>query len=80
GQRVASHRILLEDGTVLASGATVGVRRIHRLEQTVRASALVVELSGEGAVLEAAVVHDATGAPVPDSAIAYRATTERPDA
>ncbi|MGP5090293.1 alpha-L-fucosidase [Brachybacterium tyrofermentans] len=80
GQRVTSHRILLEDGTVLASGATVGVRRIHRLEQTVRASALVVELSGEGAVLEAAVVHDATGAPVPDSAIAYRATTERPDA
>lgn len=78
GQRVTGHRVLLEDGTVIASGGTVGVRRIHRLEQAVQASALVVELSGEGAVLEAASVHDATGAPVPDLTQAYTASVEAP--
>ena len=80
GQRVSAHRVLHEDGTVLASGGTIGIRRIHRLEQPVRAAALRVELEGDSPVLEAARVHDATGAPVPDADIAYRATTERPDA
>lgn len=78
GQRVTGHRVLLEDGTVLASGGTIGVRRIHRLEETVQASVLVVELSGEGAVLEAFSVHDATGAPAPDLTQAYKASIDAP--
>ncbi|GAA1487046.1 alpha-L-fucosidase [Brachybacterium fresconis] len=79
GQHVRSHRVLLEDGGELAAGGTIGVRRIHRLPEPVRASALRVELVGDGAALEAACVHDATGAPVPDLAGAYRAPTEVPE-
>lgn len=79
GQRVTSHRILDGEGTVLAEGRTVGVRRIHRLDQPVTVSALRIETVGEGAVIERVAVHDAVGAPVPDLTDAYRASTEEPD-
>ncbi|SLN00983.1 glycosyl hydrolase family 29 (alpha-L-fucosidase) [Brachybacterium faecium] len=65
GQRITSHRITTEDGRVVAEGGTVGVRRIHRLEQPLRTAMLRVELVGAGAVLEGACVYDAQGAPVP---------------
>lgn len=80
GQRVTAHRVLLPDGTVLAAGGTVGVRRIHRLQGLERASSLRVEIEGEGAVLEAVAVHDATGAPVPAEGVGPQASTEPPDA
>lgn len=79
GQRVTSHRILDGEGTVLAEGRTVGVRRIHRLDQPVTVSALRIETVGEGAEIERVAVHDAVGAPVPDLTDAYRASTEEPD-
>lgn len=78
GQRVAAHRVLLEDGTVLATGGSIGVRRIHRLETPVQSGSLVVEVDGPGAVIESVAVHDAGDAPTPDSDIAYSATTQRP--
>ena len=78
GQRVAAHRVLLEDGTVLATGGSIGVRRIHRLESPVQSDSLVVEVDGPGAVIESVAVHDAGDAPAPDSDIAYSATTQRP--
>lgn len=78
GQRVAAHRVLLEDGTVLATGGSIGVRRIHRLETPVQSDSLVVEVDGPGAVIESVAVHDAGDAPTPDSDIAYSATTQRP--
>ena len=78
GQRVAAHRVLLEDGTVLATGGSIGVRRIHRLETPVQSGPLVVEVDGPGAVIESVAVHDAGDAPTPDSDIAYSATTQRP--
>ncbi|MGO2755554.1 MAG: alpha-L-fucosidase, partial [Brachybacterium alimentarium] len=59
GQRVAAHRVLLEDGTVLATGGSIGVRRIHRLETPVQSDSLVVEVDGPGAVIESVAVHDA---------------------
>ena len=79
GQRVAAHRVLLEDGTVLATGGSIGVRRIHRLESPVQSDSLVVEVDGPGAVIESVAVHDAGDAPAPDSDIAYLASTEVPE-
>ena len=79
GQRVAAHRVLLEDGTVLATGGSIGVRRIHRLETPVQSDSLVVEVDGPGAVIESVAVHDAGDAPAPDSDIAYLASTEVPE-
>ena len=80
GQRVHRHRVLAEDGTELAVGGTIGVRRLHRLPAVVRTSGLRIELDGEAAVLEAVRVHDATGAPVPDLGDAYLAPTSAPEA
>ena len=65
GQRVRSHRITTDQGQLVAEGGTIGVRRLHRLPQPLHARTLRVELVGEGAVLEDACVHDASGAPVP---------------
>lgn len=80
GQRVRAHRILLPDGTVLAEGGTVGVRRIHRLAEAVEVESLRLEVQGQGAVIEAVIVHDATGAPTPALPQDYRASTEEPGA
>jgi len=79
GQRVREHRVLTADGTVLAEGATVGVRRIHRLDGPVEASALRIEVEGPQPMIEAVIVHDATGAPVPTLPTDYRASTEEPE-
>lgn len=79
GQRVRAHRVLAADGTVLAEGGTIGVRRIHRLPGAVEAGTLRIEIEGTGPVLEAVVVHDATGAPVPALPQDYRAPTEAPE-
>lgn len=78
GQRVRAHRVLDSDGTVLAQGGTIGVRRIHRLPAAVEAASLVLEIEGEGAVIEAVRVHDATGAPAPELPQDYRAPTDAP--
>lgn len=78
GQRVRAHRVLDSDGTVLAEGGTIGVRRIHRLPAAVEAASLVLEVEGEGAVIEAVRVHDATGAPVPELPEDYAARTDAP--
>lgn len=80
GQRVRAHRVLASDGTVLAEGGTIGVRRIHRLPATVEVGALRLEMEGPEPVLEAVIVHDATGAPVPALPEDFRASTEEPDA
>ncbi|MGP9537434.1 alpha-L-fucosidase [Brachybacterium sp. AOP43-C2-M15] len=79
GQRAHSHRILAQDGTELALGGTIGIRRLHRLPAAVRTAGLRIEIAGEGARLEAVRVHDATGAPVPDLAGADRAPTVAPE-
>ncbi|WP_114855975.1 alpha-L-fucosidase [Brachybacterium sp. YJGR34] len=78
GQRVRSHRVLDSDGSVLAEGGTIGVRRLHRLPAAVEAAAVIVEVEGEGAALTAVQVHDATGAPVPALPEDFRAPTEAP--
>lgn len=78
GQRVRGHRVLTADGTLLAEGGTIGVRRIHRLPAAVEAESLRIELEGEEPVLEAVIVHDATGAPVPALPEDYRAPTDAP--
>lgn len=80
GQRVRAHRILAADGTLLAEGGTVGVRRIHRLPAVVDASSLRIEVEGPDPVMEAVIVYDATGAPVPALPGDYRASTEEPNA
>ena len=80
GQRVRAHRVLAADGTVLAEGGTIGVRRIHRLPEAVDARTLRIEVEGTEPVIEAVIVHDATGAPVPHLPRDYRASTEEPDA
>src|SRR5690606_7474352 len=64
GQRVRAHRVVLADGTVLAAGGTIGVRRLHRLAEPVTADRLRIEIDGEDPVIEAVIVHDAVGAPV----------------
>lgn len=63
GQRIEHHRVLREDGTELASGGTVGVRRDHRLAAPVQASGLVIELAGRAPRLLGVTVHDTQGAP-----------------
>lgn len=78
GQRITYHVVRTEDGRILATGGTVGVRRIHRLDAPASASALVVEFGGDGAVLEDLRIHDATGAPVPRLPEGYEASTEAP--
>ncbi|HEX7351336.1 alpha-L-fucosidase [Brachybacterium sp.] len=78
GQRVQSHRVLAADGTVLAEGGTIGVRRIHRLTEPVQLETLRLEVDGPEPVIEAVIVHDATGAPVPALPEDYRAPTEAP--
>jgi len=78
GQRVQSHRVLAADGTVLAEGGTIGVRRIHRLPKAVQLDSLRIEVGGPEPVIEAVIVHDATGAPVPALPGDYRAPTEAP--
>jgi alpha-L-fucosidase len=78
GQRVRGHRVLAADGTLLAEGGTIGVRRIHRLPAAVEAESLRIELEGEEPVLEAVIVHDATGAPAPALPEDYRAPTDAP--
>lgn len=80
GQRVVGHRVTTHDGEVLAEGGSIGVRRIHRLESAAEADAIVVELVGEGAALDAVLVHDADDAPVPDLSDFYAATTAPPEA
>ncbi|WP_422115432.1 alpha-L-fucosidase [Brachybacterium sp. UNK5269] len=80
GQRVRAHRVVLADGTVLAAGGTIGVRRLHRLAEPVTADRLRIEIDGEDPVIEAVIVHDATGAPAPALPGDYRAPTEAPDA
>ncbi len=60
GQRVCSHRVVGADGTVLATGHTVGVRRLHRLDPPIPLQALAgarVECEGVEPVLEALYVH-----------------------
>jgi alpha-L-fucosidase len=79
GQRLTSHRVLGEDGTVLAAGGSVGVRRIHRLPAPVRAARLRIEIDGDDPVLEAVRVHPPSGAPAPDLADAPRAATTPPE-
>ncbi|ATG53248.1 alpha-L-fucosidase [Brachybacterium vulturis] len=78
GQRVRGHRVLDAEGTVLAEGGTIGVRRIHRLEEPVRTGPLRIEIDGADAVIEAVTVHDAGDAAVPALPEAYRATTDAP--
>ncbi|MEE1619108.1 alpha-L-fucosidase [Brachybacterium sp. J153] len=80
GQRVRGHRVRTADGEMLAEGLTVGVRRIHQLGEARTLSELVIEIDGDEPVLEQVLVHDATGAPVPDLGDFYAASTERPDA
>ena len=65
---------------MIAQGHTVGVRRIHRLDEPVHAARLHIEIEGEGAALSDVITYDAGDAPAPDAEIAYLATTERPDA
>ncbi|APX31528.1 alpha-L-fucosidase [Brachybacterium sp. P6-10-X1] len=78
GQRVTSHRIVTDDGQLVAEGGTVGVRRIHRLARPLSTRTLLVELVGDGAMLEAACVHDASGAPVPQLDESNRASSAAP--
>ncbi|MFC0674068.1 alpha-L-fucosidase [Brachybacterium hainanense] len=78
GQRITEHRILDEDGTVLAQGHTVGVRRIHRLPAAATARRLTLEVTGEGALVTGLQVHDASGAPVPELPEDFGAPTDAP--
>ncbi len=78
GQRITGHRVLAEDGTLLAEGGTVGVRRIHRLESPVVTGALTVEVEGAGAALDAVCAYDAGQAPVPSLPEDFAAPTDAP--
>lgn len=78
GQRVTAHRVLAEDGTALAAGGSIGVRRIHRLPAPVRAACLRLEVEGEDAVIEAVRVHRPSSAPPPDLTGARPAPTTPP--
>ncbi|GAA1488281.1 alpha-L-fucosidase [Brachybacterium sacelli] len=78
GQRITGHRVTTESGRLIAEGGTVGVRRIHRLEAPASDRTLLVEVVGEGAVLEAAYVHDAGGAPIPQLDEADKAPSTAP--
>lgn len=62
GQRISHHEVLA-GGRVVASGLTVGVRRVHSFAP-VHVSELLVRLSGQGACL-ASVNGFATGAAAP---------------
>ena len=67
GQRIRRHRVLAVDGTMLAEGGTVGVRRIHRWERVLSVEEVVLEIEGvEGALIDEVRFHDAAAAPVPD--------------
>lgn len=78
GQRVRGHRVLAADGTLLAEGRTIGVRRIHRLPAPVTTGDLRLEVDGEDPVVSAITVFDAADAPVPALPEEYRASTEAP--
>ncbi len=64
GQHVTGHEVLV-DGTVVAAGGTIGVRRIHPFDE-VTADRLEIRLRGAGAALAEVTVHRAgvTQAPV----------------
>lgn len=78
GQRVTAHRVFAADGTILAEGRTIGVRRIHRLDTVSTSDDLVVELSGEDPGLRSVQIYHAAGAPQPALPADYRASTETP--
>jgi alpha-L-fucosidase len=78
GQRVRAHRVLTGAGDEIASGGTIGVRRIHRLPEAVTLDDLVIEVEGDGAEVSEVVLYDATGAPVPALPEDYRASTDAP--
>jgi len=76
GQRVVRHRLLTDDGDVLASGLTVGAQRLHAVVP-VTARRLRVDVDGDGARPAFARAYDTRGAPVP--VIEYAAPTHRPE-
>ncbi|MGP3776411.1 alpha-L-fucosidase [Streptomyces sp. SDT5-1] len=78
GQRVRRHVVRAGD-RVLAEGLTVGAGRIH-LTEPVTASALTVEIEGEGATLESVEVFETGVRELPRVPDGYRAPTDRPDA
>ncbi|WP_245708891.1 alpha-L-fucosidase [Ruania alba] len=80
GQRIETHRVIAvggeTEGTLLAEGQTIGHRRIHAHPE-VTADRLRVELTGDGARLAGACVHQAGTHEVPE--VAYLASTEEPE-
>lgn len=80
GQRVSKHRVLDPSEAELASGGTIGVRRIHRLDPPVKVSSLRIECVGERPRLAQAHLHAPSGAPAPRLPQEYEASRERPDA
>ncbi|WP_058234383.1 alpha-L-fucosidase [Devriesea agamarum] len=85
GQAVLEHRVITSDGREIASGHTIGVRRIHRLAEPVAVDELLIEIIGdayadqEPPTLSSVLVHDARCAPTPDLPDDYRAPTETPE-
>jgi alpha-L-fucosidase len=55
GQRVTGHEVVV-DGTVVARGGTLGVRRIHACAE-VSAGQVELRLEGDGPVVQAVTVH-----------------------
>jgi alpha-L-fucosidase len=87
GQRVTGHSVLVPgDGStgaedrpeVLVEAGTIGVRRIHRLDEPREVDQLVVQLRGRAPVLAEVLVYDAEGAPVPALPGDYEAPTDAP--
>lgn len=63
GQRVHHHRVLNDDGRVIAEGGTIGVRRLHRLPHPIDVAQLRLELDGPDPQLDAVVLHPPSQAP-----------------
>ncbi|MEV7604001.1 alpha-L-fucosidase [Paenarthrobacter sp. NPDC089322] len=83
GQRIVRHRIAAsttaDGGTEIASGLTVGSRRLHQVPVTT-AERLTVDLAGDGARLAAACVYTgALDAGVPRVPAGYEAPTDAPE-
>lgn len=84
GQRVDSHHICTDDGRVLASGRTVGIRRLHVFEP-IRTTSLTIKLhDADGNRLDATALASATGyrtghSTVPQLPEGFQASVEPPE-
>lgn len=78
GQRAGEHQVRTPDGRAVATGGSIGVRRLH-VFPAVTTSTLTVDVGTSGAVLSGATGFRAGHEQAPQLPENYRASTDTPD-